>query len=111
MLELHSFVLSVSVDLQGHWMPALGHRFPAIVSIRGRGYEHVCTGVLISSRFILTAANCVDVVGPNPIAVISPRSTRDNRLTDGVQVAQCISKWLIDVRGISVIMHEITNDL
>ncbi|CAD7698979.1 unnamed protein product [Ostreobium quekettii] len=40
-------------------------RFPAIVSIRGRAQQHVCTGAAIARWHVLTAAHCIDRAGHN----------------------------------------------
>eukprot|EP00803_Ostreobium_quekettii_P000516 evm.model.scf_2748.1 EVM.evm.TU.scf_2748.1 scf_2748:8234-11324(+) len=54
---------------------APGASFPALCSIRfSIGHEHKCTGVLIRGRFVLTAAHCVEAVGPNPVIFIGTDS-------------------------------------
>eukprot|EP00803_Ostreobium_quekettii_P007084 evm.model.scf_22.8 EVM.evm.TU.scf_22.8 scf_22:118500-127836(+) len=68
-----------------NWQPASRGRFPSMVSVKGRGRSHVCSGVLIGSRFIITTANCVDVVGPNPIVAVGARDIDDDRWDDGVE--------------------------
>lgn len=42
-------------------------------------------GLLIQRNYILTAASCIEIVGPNPIVVIGPYSIADDRWTQGVQ--------------------------
>ena len=46
----------------------------------------MCFEILIDPQHILTSAFCVEMVGPNPIVVISPSGMDDDRWTLGVQV-------------------------
>ena len=72
--------------LQDGWILAQGGVFQAMISIHGSNDQHVCSGVLISNRYILTAANCIDVVGPNPVVVIGAHRIGNDRCTEGAQV-------------------------
>ncbi|CAD7698871.1 unnamed protein product [Ostreobium quekettii] len=67
------------------WRPAPQNRFPWFVSIRGRSREHLCAGMLVEKRYVLSSAYCIDIVGPNPILVVSPTGLMDDRWTPGVQ--------------------------
>lgn len=47
-------------------MPVPRNRFPSLVSIEGSS-GHACGGIAITPKLILTAAHCLDDVGPNPV--------------------------------------------
>eukprot|EP00803_Ostreobium_quekettii_P003685 evm.model.scf_429.6 EVM.evm.TU.scf_429.6 scf_429:73960-80091(+) len=81
----------VSQQYWDGWLRAPRGRFEALVSIRGRGREHVCTGVIVSPLYILTSANCIDIVGPNPIVIIGPQTMNEDRRTKGVQVSPILA--------------------
>lgn len=73
---------------QGGWQSTQKGRFPALVSIRGRAREHVCFGTVIRKLYILTTAECVERVGPNPIVVIGLHGRDDDCGVSGVEVGQ-----------------------
>eukprot|EP00803_Ostreobium_quekettii_P007147 evm.model.scf_92.1 EVM.evm.TU.scf_92.1 scf_92:15567-24845(-) len=67
------------------WIRAPRGRLKAFVSVRGRGRDHACGGVMIGKRHVLTSANCINVVGPNPIVIIGVQGIDDDRRVEGVQ--------------------------
>ena len=60
-------------------MVGLKERFPAMISIRGRNGEHICGGVLVNKRFVLTAARCIDNGNAKPKIIIDPYGTADSK--------------------------------
>eukprot|EP00803_Ostreobium_quekettii_P000022 evm.model.scf_617.1 EVM.evm.TU.scf_617.1 scf_617:2401-9197(-) len=79
-------------------------RFPCIVSVRGRHRERHC--------MVLTSANCVQNVGPNPIMLIGSEEYIGGRWTEGVQeqrmeMANMHPKWTENVEEAydAVLLH------
>ncbi|CAD7701356.1 unnamed protein product, partial [Ostreobium quekettii] len=69
----------------GGWQPIPEGSFPTLVSIRGRGREHICFGTVIREYYILSSAECVEIVGPNPIVIIGLHGRDDDRSQPGVE--------------------------
>ncbi|CAD7705478.1 unnamed protein product [Ostreobium quekettii] len=67
---------------------AICGRFPYVVSLRDRTDVHLCEGILVDEKFVLTAAHCVDPndpmsLGPTPIIVIGACELRDKNNENG----------------------------
>ena len=65
-------------------------RFPYVVSLRNEVRAHICTGIMISSKFVLTAAHCVGkgpgTLGRHPVAYVGAYAMNDDEHREGVQV-------------------------
>ena len=99
-------------------MAAPKDRFPSIVSLQRSFRGHVCSGMLISRRFILTAAHCLDdPLGLNPLVAVGAYHVDSDRWTvddnDRVKVkyifrlkglCDSLMKTLVDISG-----HQVSN--
>ena len=75
---------------------------------------HVCRGVLIKDRLVLTSASCIDAVGPNPTVVINAIGFfYDNSSTFRGQVSCTQNKkyFLTHARTASLCGKDIVNSL
>ena len=68
---------------------ALEGRFHGMASIKSATHGHICCGVFINSRYILTAVDPVwqgYTLAAQPTVYIGPHKCSDNATTPGVQV-------------------------
>lgn len=63
------------------WVAVTSGQFPMVVSLRRSDSLHGCGGIQVSSRYILTAAHCVQEreIGRNPIVRVGEQRVRAER--------------------------------
>lgn len=88
----------------------------SVVSIRNQDYidEHICCGVIIAPKFVLTAATCVKDKDPRDLRIVAGISKLNDSDSEELEIKKIISKvptGLNDVRNNIALLrlyHEVT---